>query len=113
MDVSISKQLAKKQRHQGQLKLSQTNKLTQLDEHFRAVPPITDLKLFQHNSKIVQWTKNKQKAMIKQLIVAATPLLIHDAPKSIQCAWAILDFIMLAQYVLHDNKTPLYGARIV
>ena len=108
MDVSISKKLAKKQRHQGQLKLGQTSKLTQLDERFRAVPPITDLKVFHHYSKVVQWTGNEQKAMVKQLIVAATPLLIHDAPEAIQCARTILDFTMLAQYVLHDDETLRY-----
>ncbi len=46
--------------------------------------------------------------MVKQLIVAATPLLIHYAPKAIQCARAILDFTMLAQYILHDDKTLRY-----
>ncbi len=83
MDVSIPKQLAKKRRHQGQLKLGQTNKLTQLDEYFRAVPLFIDLNLFQHYSKVVQWTGKEQKAMVKQLIVAATLLLIHDAPEAI------------------------------
>ena len=46
--------------------------------------------------------------MVKQLIVAATPLLIYDAPKAIQCARAILDFTMLAQYVSHDDETLRY-----
>ncbi len=83
MDVSIPKQLAKKQWHQGQLKQDQTSKLTQLDERFRAVLPFTDLKLFQYYSKVVQWIGNEQKAMVKQLIVAATLLLIHDTPEAI------------------------------
>ncbi len=108
MEVSIPKRLAKKRRHQGQLKLGQTSKLTQLDERFRAVPPFTDLKLFQHYSKVMQWTGNEQKAMVKQLIVAALPLLIYDAPEAIQCARAILDFTMLAQYVSHDEETLRY-----
>ena len=34
--------------------------------------------------------------------------MIYNAPEAIQCAYAILDFIMLAQYVLHDNKTLRY-----
>ena len=85
MNVNKPKKLAKKQQHQGQLKLGQTSKLTQLDERFRAVPPITDLKVFHHYSKVVQWTGNKQKAMVKQLIVAVTPLLIHNALEAIQC----------------------------
>ncbi len=46
MDVSIPKQLAKKRRHQGQLKLGQTSKLTQLDKRFQAIPPFTNWKLF-------------------------------------------------------------------
>ena len=54
MKVSIPKQLAKKQRHQGQWKLGQINKLTQIDERFQAVPSFTDLKLFHHFSKLVQ-----------------------------------------------------------
>ncbi len=40
--------------------------------------------------------------------MVATPLLIHDAPETIQCARAILDFTMLAQYVLHDEETLCY-----
>ena len=35
-------------------------------------------------------------------------LLIQNAPKAIPCAQAIFDFIMLAQYVLYDNKTLKY-----
>ena len=34
--------------------------------------------------------------MIKQLIVAAMPLLIHNTPEAIQFAWTILNFTMLA-----------------
>ena len=33
--------------------------------------------------------------MVKQLIVAATSLLIHDTPETIQGAQAILDFTIL------------------
>ena len=86
MDVNIPKQMAKRRWHQGQLKLGQTNKLTQLDERFQAVPLFMDLKLLQHYSKVVQWTGNEQKVMVKQPIVAATPLLMHDAPEAIEYA---------------------------
>ena len=40
--------------------------------------------------------------------MATTPLLIYDAPKAIQYAQAILDFTILAHYVLHDDKTLCY-----
>ena len=46
--------------------------------------------------------------MIKKLIVTATLLLIHNTPEAIQYTRAILNFIILAQYVLHDNKTLHY-----
>ena len=35
-------------------------------------------------------------------------LLIYDAPEAIQYARAILDFTILAQYILHDNKMLHY-----
>ena len=46
--------------------------------------------------------------MVKQLVVAATLLLIQNAPEAIQYAQTILDFTMLAQYVSYDNKTLQY-----
>ena len=46
MDISIPKKLTRKQWHQEQLKVGQTRNLTQLDEHFRIVLPISDLKVF-------------------------------------------------------------------
>ena len=46
--------------------------------------------------------------MVKQLMMTATPLLIHDVRKGIQCALADRDFTMLAQYVLHDKETLHY-----
>ena len=48
---------------------------------------------------------NKQKTIVKQLVVATTPLLIQNALEAIQCARAILDFMILTQYVSHDNET--------
>ena len=109
VEVSRLRLLAKKQGHDGQLRLlGQTSKISQLDERFRNVPPFPDLKLFQHYSKVVQWTGNEQKAMVKQLVVAAMPLLIQNALEAIQCAWAILNFTMLAQYVSHDDETLRY-----
>ncbi len=46
--------------------------------------------------------------MVKQLIAAATLLLIQDVPETIHCARTILDFTMLAQYPSHDNETLSY-----
>ncbi len=46
--------------------------------------------------------------MVKQLIAAATCLLIHDTPKAIKYTRAFLDFTIFDQYVSHDNKTLQY-----
>ena len=42
------------------------------------------------------------------MIVAVTPLLIQNAPDAIQCAQAIFDFTILAQYVSNDDETLRY-----
>lgn len=42
------------------------------------------------------------------MIIAATFLLIYHAPDAIQCARIILDYIMLAQYIPHDDETLRY-----
>ncbi len=46
--------------------------------------------------------------MIKQLIMAVTPLLIHDTSEVIQYARAIFNFTMLAWYVLYNNEPLRY-----
>ena len=48
-----SKQMAKKRKHIGELKLKQTNNLIQLDEYFWIILPFIGLKLFKHYSKVV------------------------------------------------------------
>ena len=40
--------------------------------------------------------------------MTAKLLLIHEDLETIQCIWAILDFIILAEYVLHDEKMLRY-----
>ena len=56
----------------------------------------------------MQWTGNKQKAIVKQLIVAAISLLIYDTLEAIQYTQVILDFTMLAQYISHNKETLRY-----
>ena len=101
-------QMAKKRGHTRELKLEQTSNLTQLDERFRKISLFTGLNKFKHYNKVVQWTSNEEKAMVKQLIAAATPLLMQDAPEAIYCARAILDFTILAQYPSHNDETLFY-----
>ena len=46
--------------------------------------------------------------MVKQLVIAATPLLIYDAPEAIQYTRTIFNITILAQYISHNNKTLRY-----
>lgn len=46
--------------------------------------------------------------MLKQLIPAGTPLLIQNNLEAIHCACIILDFMILAKYILHVDKTLTY-----
>ena len=51
--------------------------------------------------------------MVKQLIVAAKPLFIHDVPEVIKYARAILDFIILAQYISHNKEMLRYMEHVL
>ena len=51
--------------------------------------------------------------MIKLIIVAATSLLVDDNSETIQYTQAILDFTILAKYILHNNKTLCYIKRVL
>ncbi len=66
------------------------------------------MKLFGHYSKVVQWLGNEQKVIVKQLITVTTFLLIHDVSETIYFAYAILDFTILTQYPLYNDKTLFY-----
>lgn len=46
--------------------------------------------------------------MVKQLIPAAISLLIDSNLEAIHYAGAVLDFLILARYTLHDDKTLAY-----
>ena len=45
--------------------------------------------------------------------MATTLLLIYDGPEAIQYTWALLDFRMLAEYVLHNEKTLRYTEHVL
>ena len=72
------------------------------------MPRFTGLKYFRHFSKIKQWSGNEQKAIVRQPIPILVSLLAGKADAAIHCGRAILDFVMLAMYVSHDEKTLSY-----
>ena len=46
--------------------------------------------------------------MVRQLVPAIAPLLIGKRDAAIHCARAVMDFLVLAQYVSHDENTLSY-----
>lgn len=69
----------------------------ELDAWFVHVPPYPNLHVFAKGiSKISQWTGNKYPQMEKVFIGLIDGL--HDDPRVMICAHAILDFIYLAHY---------------
>ena len=80
----------------------------QLNERFRQISEITNLKRFKHFSKIQQWSEIEQKVMMTQFVSAITSLLIKKRNTTIHCARAIMNFVMLAQYVFHDENILSY-----
>lgn len=75
----------KKRRRKGVKTLADSEASIQLDERFSRVPCFTGLKCFRHFSKIKQWSGNKQKAMVRQLIPVLVPLLAGKADAAIYC----------------------------
>jgi hypothetical protein len=57
---------------------------------------------------VKQWTDVEQKTIIRQLIPVIVLLLSTKEPGVMHCARAIVDFILLAQYKTHDDKTLRY-----
>ena len=45
---------------------------------------------------------------MRQLILVLALLLLVKEPAAMHCAWAFVDFILIAQYKTHDDKTLCY-----
>ncbi|KAJ3001374.1 hypothetical protein NUW54_g6465 [Trametes sanguinea] len=76
----------------------------ELDARFARVPPYPDLRVFKNGiSTISQWTGNEYRQMEKVFIGLLPGL--HDDPRVVAAARAILDFIYLAHYPSHTAAT--------
>ncbi|CDO72407.1 hypothetical protein BN946_scf184977.g106 [Trametes cinnabarina] len=76
----------------------------ELDARFARIPPYTNLRVFKNGiSTISQWTGNEYRQMEK-VFVGLLPGL-HDDPRVVAAARAILDFIYLAHYPSHTAAT--------
>jgi hypothetical protein len=90
------------------LNIVQANAIARLDERFRRVSRCQDLHVFQAFSQVQQWTGNEERSLVRQIIPAFTPLLLPKFPQMLQLARAVVDFIIMASYVSHDDETLRY-----
>ncbi|KAH9949208.1 hypothetical protein B0H21DRAFT_688850 [Amylocystis lapponica] len=76
----------------------------ELDARFMRVPPYTNLRIFKKGiSTISQWTGNEYRQMEKVFVGLIAGL--HDDPRVITAARAIVDFIYLSHYPSHSTST--------
>ncbi len=80
----------------------------QLNQRFHVISSFKDMKKFVKYSTIKQWTDADWKLMIYQLISVIASLLITKASAAIHFAQAVINFVILAQYHLHDEETVWY-----
>jgi hypothetical protein len=80
-----------------------------LDARFRKISSFIDLKIFSKFSEIKQWTKEKQKVIVRQIISIITSLMIEKWSHAMNFTRALIDFILIAQYRSHDGMVVPVG----
>ena len=105
LEVTVRKERSKQGMRTNILKANAT---AQLDERFRRVQRCQKLNIFTCFSDVSQWTGVEEKALLRQFIPVIAPLLVPQAPDVMCLTRAIIEFIILAQYVSHDDDTLRY-----
>ena len=88
---------------------SQLSGIEKLDKRFYQVSDFTGLKRFTKFSALKQWTGVEQKAIVRQIMPVLAPL-SRDFKQSdvLDFCWALVDFILIAQYCSHDDTALGY-----
>ncbi len=92
-------------RKEIRLALNDASETAQLNQRFCVILSFKDMKRFVKYSTIKQWIDADQKLIVCQLISVITSLLITKASAAIHFAQTVIDFVILAQYHLHDEET--------
>ena len=85
--------------------LQQANGTVFLDERFCSVSSYPILKIFKEYVKVKQWDGSEYWAAYHQIVPVVTFLLIKDDLAVLQCIRVIIDFVHMAKYKSHTNKT--------
>ncbi len=95
-------------RKEIRLALNDASETAQLNQRFHVISSFKDMKRFVKYNIIKQWTDADWKLIVCQLISVIASLLIMRASAAIHFAWAVIDFVILAQYHLHDEEIFWY-----
>ncbi len=95
-------------RKEIRLALNYASETAQLNQRFHVISSFKDMKRFVKYNIIKQWTDADWKLIVCQLISVIASLLIMRASAAIHFAWAVIDFVILAQYHLHDEEIFWY-----
>jgi len=79
-----------------------------LNQRFQVVLSYSELRCFHDFLFVKQWINIKQKTIVHQLIAIVTSLLIRKASDALYCAQALINFVMMTQYWLHNNESLHY-----
>ncbi len=95
-------------RKEIRLALNDASETTQLNQRFRVISSFKDMKRFVKYNTIKQWTDADQKLIVCQFISIIASLLITKVSAAVHLAWAVINFVILAQYHSYDKETLWY-----
>ncbi len=95
-------------RKEIRLALNDASETAQLNQRFCIISSFKDMKRFVKYSTIKQWIDADWKSIVYQFISVIVLLLITRAFAAIHFAQAMIDFVILAQYHLHDEEILWY-----
>lgn len=108
--AAVQDVLVRRQRgNRRNLTLNETHVLEVIDRRFAAMPIFRGMRHFTRVSHLSQWTGQEQKSILAQLLPVFVPLLEDvKAFNAIRYLRAMVDFVLLASYVSHDDETIRY-----
>ncbi len=95
-------------RKEIRLALNDASETAQLNQRFHVILSFKDMKRFVKYSMIKQWIDADWKSIVYQFISVIASFLITRAFAAIHFAWAVIEFVILAQYHLHDEEILQY-----
>ncbi len=104
---NITSMISLKRKRDSQT-IADTTHDVQLNQRFWVVLLYSELRRFHDFLFMKQWIDVEQKITVHQLIAIVTSLLIRKASNALYCAQALMNFVIMTQYQLHDNESLRY-----